>query len=133
MRTIQSLAGALTLSLLLGLGQAGCSMSQIGLGSSDDSHTFVSTPSSPKTVFLKDFRTGETVWTYQVPVGGKLKVSFSNRGSAEESGQDEMRWELSGAGRSSEGSSVPCPPASSRVLGFELRNAPELHQAAAGR
>lgn len=116
------------LSLTLGA----CAYSPGGSGVSNDVHTYLSTPHEPKTVSLIDTRTGQRIWTAEVPVGRQLVVKFMNNGNAEQSGVDEMRWDIMNYGRSwSTLSNIqPCPPASSRRLEWDLRKRPEMPAAA---
>src|SRR5262245_40626309 len=58
------------------LGAAGCANKPGGPGYSDDTFTYYSLPHEPVTLSLMDTRTGQTVWTHEVPVGRELTVSF---------------------------------------------------------
>lgn len=58
---------------------AGCSTYKPGgSGFSDDTFTYYSLSHQPVTVAIVDTRTGQTVWTYEVPVGRQLTISFQD-------------------------------------------------------
>lgn len=68
------LAGA---AILAGAALSGCATySPGGSGFADDTHTYYSVPHEPKTVTLVDTRTGQTLWTYEIPVNRQLTVRF---------------------------------------------------------
>lgn len=92
-----ALASAVTACLLAASTATlpGCaSYSPGGDGVSRDAFTFASTSHDPKTVQLKDTRTGEVLWTYEIPVDRELVVRFyPGRNSTNLEMPDEMRWE----------------------------------------
>jgi hypothetical protein len=99
------LAATSILSLALAAGAlctSGCaSYTPGGGGISRDAFTYISTSHSPKSLQLKDTRTGEVLWTYEIPVERELVISFyegRNRENIEM--PDEMRWEEWEKGRS---------------------------------
>ncbi|MEO0512503.1 MAG: hypothetical protein AAF108_06350 [Planctomycetota bacterium] len=49
----------------------------------DDQHRYTSTPWLPQTVTIVDTRTGEEVWTRDVPVGRCLILHFAGKGTPE--------------------------------------------------
>jgi len=57
------------------LGLQGCYVPG-GSGFSRDTFTYYGIPDQPPTVTILDTRTGETVWTYEVPVGRQLTMRF---------------------------------------------------------
>ena len=116
------LIAALSISML-----SGCYWDGAGLGSSDGRFEYTSTVHTPYTVKLVDTSTGETLWTYEVPVGQTLSVRFLQGHDAEATGTDTMKWELFPAKRVGSGlaNSMPCPTASSRILKVFLRDQPE--------
>lgn len=68
------LAGA---AALPGAALSGCSTySPGGSGFADDTYTYYSVPMEPKTITLVDTRTGQTLWTYEIPVNRQLTVRF---------------------------------------------------------
>ena len=59
------------------IGLTGCSIYKPGgTGWSDDTFTYFGLPHQPVTVTLIDTRTGQTLWTYEVPVGRQLTLRF---------------------------------------------------------
>jgi hypothetical protein len=107
---------------------AGC-YSEGGPGFSSDRYTYVSDSYKPWTVTLKDVRTGQVLWSADVPVGKQLVVQFlENRGTKDQSTPDLMQWQIMAAGKSfgSLENALPVPPAYARRLEPELRKIPEL-------
>lgn len=102
---------------------------QGGSGQSADTYTYISDAHTPKTVSLIDTRTGETVWSYEVPVGRQLTMRFyKNYQSAKDpNNPDTMRWEEFEAGTYYGGlhNTMNVPPQAARRIDFTLRNAPE--------
>lgn len=107
----------------------GCGYAPGGQGRSNDTFTYYSTPHEPKTLTLIDTRTGERLWSCEVPVGQQLVVRFRNLTWSENTGKDEMRWELMKLGTEwgQLNNSIACPPASSRRLEMTVRAGPEFH------
>lgn len=99
--------------------------------SSYDNYTYISTSWHPKTITLYDTRTGESLWSVDVPVGKQLNVGFRKGTGPNENKPDEMVWEVKLAGRvfGSRDNRVPCPPPEARRLDMTLRAAPELPNA----
>lgn len=101
-----------------------------GPGYSADQHTYESTAWQPWTVTVRDTRTGEAVWSLDVPVGQQLVVRFrEGRGTDDQHTPDMMQWDLMPVGkRFGQGlhNSVPVPPSHARRLEPELRAVPEL-------
>ena len=65
-----------------------------GDGISHDAMTYPSTSLNPATLQLKDTRTGEVLWTYEVPPDRELVIRFyPGRNSVNPEMPDEMRWE----------------------------------------
>jgi hypothetical protein len=117
--------------LAIGGGVAGC-YAPGGAGYSNDTYTFTSEPYSPKTVFLKDLRTQQTLWTHEVPVGRQLVVSLFAGPDQAKPMPDTMRFSEMKHGDSfgTLSNSMAIPSVGSREIGFELRKIPEF--AAAG-
>ncbi len=125
-------AGKRTLAALiagaLGLALGGC-YGPGGPGWSADQHTYESTSTMPWTVDLYDTRTGETFWTYEVPVGRQLVIRFlAGQGTDDAQTPDKMQWgEMDIGDRFGKlESSTPVPPAWARLLEPRLRPTPEL-------
>lgn len=118
---IPSLAAAI-------LAPSGC-YSEGGLGWSEDQYCYVSRPHQPWTVTLKDTRTGQEVWSVEVPVGKQLVVHFLP-GTGVPGGYmpDTMEWALMDEGVTSDrlANSLPVPPANARRLDPTLRPTPEF-------
>ena len=66
---------------------------------SADRFTYESSSWYPKTVSLIDTRTGQTVWTVDIPVGEQLVVGFSRGTGPNEFNTDEIVWGLMPAGQ----------------------------------
>jgi hypothetical protein len=115
---------ALSAALLAPALLAGCSV--------HEAMHYKSTTHMPQTVTLIDTRTGESVWSCEVPVGKQLNLSFArpNR-SAESDGYDEMRWAIASIGDDFGGSPsvIRVPPPSHRRLEGTLRQGPEARPA----
>lgn len=99
-----------------------------GTGVSQDAFVYVSRAHEPKTVTLVDTRTGESLWTMDVPVGRKLVINFEPDKAGNTPGRpDLMRWELMNEsdllGRLD--NAMPVPVASARRLDMTLRVGPE--------
>lgn len=95
---------------------------------SADRFTYESSSWYPKTVSLIDTRTGQTVWTVDIPVGEQLVVGFSRGTGPNEFNTDEIVWGLMPAGQrfGTRDNRMPCPPSGVRRLDVALRPAPEL-------
>lgn len=117
-------AGILTTSLL-----SACHF-QGGSLYSDDKHTFVSTTWRPWTVTLIDTRTGEPMWSMDVPVGRQLVMQFRKGTGPNEFKPDMMDWEIREAGRRGAlHNQIPVPPTYARRLEPTLRPTPEAPRA----
>lgn len=105
----------------------GC-LGEGGPGYSADRFTYISNEWRPWTVSLIDTRTGETIWTVDVPVGQQLAVGFRPGTGPNEIRPDLMEWGLMPAGRrgGSLPNVVPVPDRFSRRLETTLRPAPEM-------
>ncbi|HBS28089.1 MAG TPA: hypothetical protein DEB06_01250 [Phycisphaerales bacterium] len=94
---------------------------------SDDRYTYVSKEWQPWTVSLVDTRTGETLWTVDVPVGQQLVVSFREGTGPNRNKPDLMSWDLMEAEKYTGAlrNIVPVPPSHARRLEPTLRPVPE--------
>lgn len=100
-----------------------------GPGASYDVYTYESTSWKPWTVTLVDTRTGQTVWSIDVPVGKEVVLSFKEgEGTKDSATPDLMRWQLFPLGThyGELKSTLAVPPASARRLDPVLRPTPEL-------
>lgn len=127
MRVAWALAGAACLG---GCGMWGTGPYRPGgAGYSDDTFTYVSESWTPTNVSLVDTRTGQTIWSVEIPVGQQCVVRFY-RGTEPDNEvyPDTMRWQLMPAGRESGElrSIAAVPPASARRVDVSLRPAPEM-------
>lgn len=116
---------ALTGGMLFSSGCAG----EGGMGMSRDRYVYASTPWQPKTVTLRDTRTGQDFWTMEVPVGKKLVVRFEEgEGSKGAFTPDRMCWTIIDDGDDfmtlKNKLNVPGPEA--RRLDITLRPSPEM-------
>jgi hypothetical protein len=109
------------------LSSAGCSY-EGGSLSSMDQFLYVSREWEPKTVTLIDTRTGESLWSVDVPVGKQLSVGFRKGAGPNPFKPDMMDWGMSEHGRTSVArpNQMPVPAAGSRRLEFSLRPTPEM-------
>lgn len=97
-----------------------------------DRFTYKSTPAQPKTITLVDTRTGEQIWSYDVPVGQRLSMQFYDGKSEDPWRSSLMRWDVA-PGESIFGelkNQIAVPDRYSRRLDMKLRPAPELPTAA---
>lgn len=122
----RSLVALVAASALTGLG--GC-YSEGGLGWSEDQHVFISRPQQPWNVTLRDTRTGQELWTAEVPVGKQLVVHFlKDEGTKDPYTPDVMEWGIMNDGDEVGrlGNRMPVPPANARRIEPTLRATPEL-------
>lgn len=99
--------------------------------SSQDRFTYVSRPFQPWTVDLVDVRTGEVIWSVDVPVGQQLVVDFqaaSSDASKDPWRPDTMLWEVMPSGRKfgALGNKMSVPDRNARRLEPKLRSTPEM-------
>lgn len=120
-------ARALVSLCLLGAALAGCHK-EGGFAYSNDQFTYVSDEWRPWTVTLIDSRTGESLWSIDVPVGQQLAVGFREGSGPNEFKPDMMDWGLMPAGRwfGARNNTLPVPPSHARRLEPVLRPTPEL-------
>ena len=116
-------AGAMSMAL------TGCFF-EGGPGWSADRFTYQSTSWNPKTVSLIDTRTGETLWSVDVPVDQQLVVAFVQDGADndDETMPDLMKWQIFDAGKlfGNLENRMPVPNRHARLLELALRPAPEM-------
>jgi hypothetical protein len=88
-------------------------------------------------VFLKDTRTGEVIWSVDVPVGKQLTLKIQKgMGPKDSMTPDLMLWQIFDQGTSSGvlNSSVAVPTGDDKLISWKLRPAPELPEdATSGR
>lgn len=94
---------------------------------SDDLFTYWSTPHMPQTVTLIDTRTGEKMWTYEIPVGQQLVMRFYGDTTPGANLTDTMRWEVMDVGDKfgSLDNILPVPGRFARRVDVEVRPTPE--------
>lgn len=123
-----SILRTLTIAALLSspIALIGCN-TEGGRGYSSDSYTYVSRTWSPKTVTLLDSRTGETLWSVDLPVGKQMTVGFRKGTGPNEYKPDMMYWGMTEPGRVGrvQKNWIPVPPHHGRRLELTLRDAPE--------
>ncbi len=112
---------------------SGCanSTTEGGWLGSYDNYTYASTSWQPKTITLYDTRTGESLWSVDIPVGKQLNLGFRKGTGPNEYKPDEMVWEIKMGGRifGTRDNRVPVPPNTARRLEMTLRAAPEMPRA----
>lgn len=99
-----------------------------GLPWSADRYVYQSNEWQPWTVSLIDARTGESLWSVDVPVGQQLVMGFRRGAGPNEFKPDIMYWGITENGRaiSRQSNLVPVPPAHARRLEPVLRPTPEM-------
>lgn len=115
---------------------AGCTTFKPG-GSewSDDAHTWYSTPQQPTTVSVMDTRTGQALWTYEVPVNRQLSIQFFKNVAPDNlNTPDEMRWDDLAIGTvfASLQNTLPVPNDQGRRIEWVVRARPEFPKDATG-
>lgn len=128
MKTTKTILGAAFLSALLSAG--GCSYMPGGNMVSNDYFTYTSTAYQPKTLTLVDTRTGEVLWTNEIPVGQKVSVQFyENRSEGDPDFPDVMRWQVADAenGYVVLRNQIAVPDQWSRRMDMTLREVPESY------
>jgi hypothetical protein len=134
-RSSSSVVLAVVVAAVLAGAVGGCSpWRPSGPVGSQDEYTYYSTPHQPQTVTLLDTRSGEKLWSVEIPVGQQLSMRFSNEYNQEAKGQDVMRWKLFPQGQKFGrlDNRMAVPPASSRRLDVTLRPGPEYATAPVG-
>lgn len=101
-----------------------------GVPASRDKFQYESHPLMPATVTIVDTRTGEAVWSMDVPVGQKLAIRFYDGREADDATPTLpalMRWQVVdiGDGAGSLKNEVAVPMATARKVNYELREGPE--------
>jgi hypothetical protein len=126
MRTSMNRAGLAALAVCLGGFIWGCVPGNYEGGNlaSYDKHVYVSRTWEPKTVMLKDNRTGEVLFSWEIPVGKQLVVQFSDERNTEEPAT--MRWEIMDArSHKRPRNEAVVPSRSARLLEWTVRDVPE--------
>jgi hypothetical protein len=114
--------------VLAGLSTPGC-YSEGGNMYSRDAYAYVSTSWQPKTITLKDTRTGQDFWSVDVPVGKKLVITFGEgTGTKDSYTPDMMSWAICNEGDDNPrmGNTLAVPGKQARRLDMTLRPTPEL-------
>lgn len=102
-----------------------------GSGSSEDAFTYVSTPHQPKTISVIDTRTGEVMWSVDVPVGQQLSMKFyHDREPDNPYAPDLLKWSLWEAGTKHGrlDNALLVPSGDARRVDISLRQSPEFPQ-----
>ncbi|UCD74388.1 MAG: hypothetical protein JSV91_11425 [Phycisphaerales bacterium] len=92
------------------------------------STTYISTQTEPKTVILRDVRSGEILWQMEIPPGKQLTLDFVEGGGDDpDVTPDLMRWQLfePGTKYGRLRNSITVPPADCLSLDMEVRPGPE--------
>ena len=125
----RALKAACKLTLLAALASTGCvSHTPGGPQMSADRYTIESTVHMPQTVTIIDLRTGEEVWTSEVPVGKKLTFQFYPERSTNSYMPDLLRWEMIDLSVARRGlrNAMRVPPAHARRVDIIIRESPEF-------
>ncbi len=125
-------AAAVMLAVCAGLGGAGC-WTEGGRAYTNDSYTYVSREWEPKTISVIDTRTGQAVWSYEIPVGRQLMMEFFAGEGTEPGMKDSLRWSDREAGTifGALDNRLNVPAASARRVDMKLRPVPEREPEAA--
>ncbi len=125
-------------SLTLGLalcataGLSGCWSPGGSRGWVKDAYTYESSSMIPQTVTVKDTRTGETLFSYDIPVGRQLVVRFFADHTPDDAAFPDLMmwddWEI-GTRFGSPSKELAVPPASGRMLEVSVRKSPEMPEA----
>lgn len=96
-----------------------------------DRFTYVSTSWQPKTVTLIDTRTGESMWSVDIPVGQQLVIDFNSSTREADNTQwlpDDAQWDLMPDNRrhGTLHNKMKVPPRQARRLDVSLRPVPEM-------
>jgi hypothetical protein len=99
-----------------------------GDGVSRDQFTYESASWMPQTVTVHDTRTGEAIWSLDIPVGQQLVVRFVRDAGPDEFYPDAMKWEVMerGTRKAALTHMIGVPPADARLIEPTLRPAPEM-------
>ena len=128
-RSVTATVGAVLLGLLVAAQPAGCSATGGNTGYKGSAHGWPSTVQRPATVTLVDSRTGEEIWTMDVPVGKVLMTKFrTGKGDDPVHRPDLLDYEVVDYGEtvpSRYTSSISVPDADSRTWDLSIRPAPE--------
>lgn len=122
----------LSAAMLAGSLAAGGCWTEGGRGYSNDSYTYISREWEPKTISVIDTRTGQAVWSYEVPVGRQLMMEFFAGGGTVPGMPDELKWSDYPAGMRFGllDNSVSVPSANVRRVDMKLRPVPEAEKIA---
>ncbi len=121
---------ALTLSLL-SLPLSGCGYRAGGQGWQGSSETWPSTEFLPATLTLVDIRSGEELWTQDIPVGYQMVTRFVSGGGTDKVERpDRLEYQilLNGTKVGKLRSAIAVPPAECRRWELAYRDAPEYAQ-----
>lgn len=97
-------------------------------GCSHERYSYVSTAHVPLTIAMKNTTSGETVWSYDVPVGQQLNLTFQRDADlADAQGYDDMVWTVNDLGKADKGrtNTLRVPPPSERRLEMSVRSTNE--------
>lgn len=107
----------------------GCQNDEGGMGYSAGQEVFVSRTWMPWTITLRDTRTGQEMWSIDVPVGKKLVMDFDEGdGTKDDYTPDLLNWAIVDEDGEFPALSnhLPVPPSTARRIETTLRTAPEL-------
>lgn len=130
----RTLRGTLSAGLVVAVASLFGCYTEGGNHMSMDRFTYASTSWQPKTITLVDTRTGESIWSIDVPVGQRLSMQFiEGKNKQDQYRSAVMRWDLA-PGDTIFGSlknQMAVPDKSVRRVEMKLRPAPEMPTVAA--
>ena len=99
-----------------------------GTHASIDKFVYPSTTELPQTVAIVDTRTGETIWSKDIPVGRQLVIRFYAEKSEDDANPDRMDWQLMQPrqGGATLSNHVYVPPANARRIETSFRARGEM-------
>ena len=113
---------------------AGCGYKPGGNMHSDDEFTYYSEPHEPKSFSLIDTSTGQTIWSYELPVGRQLTIKFDDDYAPDNALTPcRFHWGEFKIGTSWDKleNSMLVPGRTSRRFSWFIRSEPELPRASA--
>ncbi len=122
-------ASLLTLALASLAPLGGC-WAPGGRGISDDSYTYWSTTNMPQTVTITDLRTGQAIFSIDIPVGKQFVCKFyTDDGDENDVYPDLMKWDVWPLASFDFGlpeQRLQVPPSHARRIDTTLRTTPEV-------
>ena len=117
---LRSMLALLTLPAVV---LSGCNpFREVGAEASNGTSTFISTTDLPKTVWIKDYRDGSEIWSYELPVGRQLVVQFlKDKFDNLPARPDKMQWGEMAPGEQYGQLKNEMAVPRTTIIGFDLR------------